>query len=61
MQPMMPTAKNTMLQAKVAVQTVLLTETCGIFSLTQDGTVVTKPKLNRTCRGRGHPLLFRLC
>ena len=43
-----PIAKNTRLQQKVETQTTLFTETWGFFSLTHEGTVVTKPKLNKT-------------
>mmetsp|Transcript_37046 Transcript_37046/g.95667 ORF Transcript_37046/g.95667 Transcript_37046/m.95667 type:complete len:258 (-) Transcript_37046:283-1056(-) len=45
--PLMPTAKKTMMQMVVEVQRLLLTLTPGLFSLTHEGTVVTKPKLNR--------------
>mmetsp|Transcript_25053 Transcript_25053/g.66243 ORF Transcript_25053/g.66243 Transcript_25053/m.66243 type:complete len:226 (-) Transcript_25053:274-951(-) len=45
--PVMPTAKKTRMQMVVDTHKVLLTLTPGRFSFTQEGTVVTKPKLNR--------------
>ena len=48
MQETIPIAKNTRLQQKDENHTVLLTETWLRFSLIQEGTVVTKPKLKRT-------------
>jgi hypothetical protein len=44
----MPITKKITLHMKDANHTVLLTETCGLFSLIQEGTVVTKPKLKST-------------